>query len=277
MQLFLQSRKENDSKVFCFPQNFEQLGIMRHIWENVERQDQMIFDLRPDEEKKNQQKFREPFTFETNLNVWREKPQLINRESVPVKNWRPSVHFIDKQNVIIFIALAKKWDFVNIIFYNADNFYQLQRIKVKRYQFECAMVVNEISKEVKQNKESFTIALFKVQMDPDLCTFVKLIQKNEKEWEAKVAEVAEESLQITKTEKNYALSKMMNAYQTQLDQIVCITQIRCLLFDQNLKQQSAKPILENKFKFIDGVQVFEIGQKEDFLICCQVNEKVFKE
>ena len=31
-------------------------------------------------------------------------------------------------------------------------------------------------------------------MDPDLCTFVKLIQKNEKEWEAKVAEVAEESL-----------------------------------------------------------------------------------
>ena len=272
MQLFLQSRKENDSKVFCFPQNFEQLGIMRHIWENVERQDQMIFDLRPDEEKKNQQKFREPFTFETNLNVWREKPQLINRESVPVKNWRPSVHFIDKQNVIIFIALAKKWDFVNIIFYNADNFYQLQRIKVKRYQFECAMVVNEISKEVKQNKESFTIALFKVQMDPDLCTFVKLIQKNEKEW------VAEESKeQIIKTEKSYALSKMMNAYQTQLDQIVCITQIRCLLFDQNLKQQSAKPILENKFKFIDGVQVFEIGQKEDFLICCQVNEKVFKE
>ena len=67
---------------------------------------------------------------------------------------------------------------------------------------------------------------------------------------------------------------MMNAYQTQLDQIVCITQIRCLLFDSNLKEQSAKPILDNKF--IDGVQVFEIGL-EDFLICCQVNDRIFKE
>ena len=45
------------------------------------------------------------------------------------------------------------------------------------------MVVNEISKEVKQNKESFTIALFKVQMDPALCTFVKIIQKNDKDWD----------------------------------------------------------------------------------------------
>ena len=35
------------------PQNLEQLGIVRHIWDSVENQDQMIIDLRTDEEKQN--------------------------------------------------------------------------------------------------------------------------------------------------------------------------------------------------------------------------------
>ena len=82
---------------------------MRHIWENVEKQDQMIFDLRDEEEKKHFFKCREPFTFKkTNFNVWKERPQLINRECVMAKNWRPSVHFIKKQNIIVFIALASE-------------------------------------------------------------------------------------------------------------------------------------------------------------------------
>ena len=54
---------------------------------------------------------------------------------------------------------------VNIIFYDADYFYELQtdeRVKIKRHEFDCAMVVNEISEEVKGNKDSFIVALFKV-------------------------------------------------------------------------------------------------------------------
>ena len=52
-----------------------------------------------------------------------------------------------------------------------------------------------------------------------------------------------------------------------MDEVVCITQMRCLLFGSNLCLTSAKPILETKFNFIDGIQDFEMGQK-DFLICC---------
>ena len=69
---------------------------------------------------------------------------------------------------------------------------------------------------------------------------------------------------------------MMNAYRTKNDQLVCITQIRCILFDSNMVQLSAKPIFDNKLGFVDGVQDFEMGQ-EQFLICCQVNKEVFEQ
>ena len=68
------------------------------------------------------------------------------------------------------------------------------------------MVVNEISPEVQNNKDSFMVALFKVQMDQDICTVVKIVHENKK-WSVT------ESPEIQTTE-NQALSKMINAYQT---------------------------------------------------------------
>ena len=53
-------------------------------------------------------------------------------------------------------------------------------------------------------------------MDPDLCTFIKFT-KNGNVWSSK------ESSTITRSEENYSLSKMINAYRTKKDQIVCIT------------------------------------------------------
>ena len=35
VRLFLQNRKKLDSRVFCFPDNLDQLGILRHVWANV--------------------------------------------------------------------------------------------------------------------------------------------------------------------------------------------------------------------------------------------------
>ena len=83
-------------------------------------------------------------------------------------------------------------------------------------------------------------------MDPDLCTFIKF-SKNGNVWSSK------ESSTITRSEENYSLSKMINAYRTKKDQIVCITQIRCILYNSNMEQLSAKPILDNKLGFIDGL------------------------
>ena len=59
------------------------------------------------------------------------------------------MHHIEKQDAIMVIALDEKSDRVAFIFYDTVNFYELQRVKVKRYQFDCAMVVNEITPEVK--------------------------------------------------------------------------------------------------------------------------------
>ena len=140
----------------------------------------MIFDLRSDEEKENWQRFREPFTFrKTNFNVWKERPQLVNRECVIVKNWRPTVHFIEKQNVVVFIALKDEVS-ISLIFYDADNFYELQRVDVQRHDFECAMIVNEMSSEVKLSKDNFVIGLFRVQMDPSICKFVEIVRNDKK-------------------------------------------------------------------------------------------------
>ena len=107
--------------------------------------------------------------------MWKERPQLVNRECVVVKNWRPTVHFIEKQNVVVFIAL-KDEDYISLIFYDADNFYELQRVDVERDGFECAMIVNEMSQEVKLDKDSFVIGLFRVQMDPSICKFVEILR-----------------------------------------------------------------------------------------------------
>ena len=60
---------------------------------------------------------------------------------------------------------------------------------------------------------------------------------------------------------------MMNAYQTQLDEIVCVTQYRSIVFNAQLQEKSSKPILDRKFEFIEGVQNFEVAQT-DFLISC---------
>ena len=46
------------------------------------------------------------------------------------------------------IALDEKPDRVAFIFYDTVNFYELQRVKVKRFKFDCAMIVNEITTEV---------------------------------------------------------------------------------------------------------------------------------
>ena len=72
------------------------------------------------------------------------------------------MHHIEKQDVIMVIALDEKPNQIAFIFYDTKNFYELQRVKVKRYHFDCAMVVNEISSEVQENKESFVVALFNV-------------------------------------------------------------------------------------------------------------------
>ena len=42
------------------------------------------------------------------------------------------------------------------------------------------MVVNEISPEVQNNKDSFMVALFKVLMDEDICTVIKIVYENNK-------------------------------------------------------------------------------------------------
>ena len=68
------------------------------------------------------------------------------------------------------------------------------------------MVVNEISSEVQNNKDSFMVALFKVQMDQDICTVIKIVHENNK-WSVI------ESPEI-QTSENQVLSKMINAYQT---------------------------------------------------------------
>ena len=124
------------------------------------------------------------------------------------------------------IALDEKSHQIAFIFYDTQNFYELQRVRVKRYQFDCAMIVNEISSEVQENKESFVVALFKVQMDEEICSVVKII-KDKNKWRA------EESNEISTTE-NQALSKLMNAYQTQLDEVVCVTQYRSIVFNSQL-------------------------------------------
>ena len=63
---------------------------------------------------------------------------------------------------------------------------------------------------------------------------------------------------------------------TQLDEIVCVTQYRSIVFNSQLQEKSSKPILDRKFEFIEGVQNFEVAQT-DFLISCQVNQAIFNE
>ena len=52
---------------------------------------------------------------------------------------------------------------------------------------------------------------------------------------------------------------MMNAYRAHNDEIVCITQLRCIVFDSKFEKKSEQLILGGKLDFIDGVQDFELG------------------
>ena len=49
------------------------------------------------------------------------------------KNFRPTVHHIEKQDAIMVITLDERPDKVAFIFYDTTNFYELQRVKAKRY------------------------------------------------------------------------------------------------------------------------------------------------
>ena len=104
----------------------------------------MIIDIRTSEEKENIRNCRVSYTFRvTSCNVWQDRPQLINFEPVKVKNWRPSVHYFEKFDTIVLIALGEKTKNVALIFYDTTHFYELQRLPVKRKHFDCAMIVNE--------------------------------------------------------------------------------------------------------------------------------------
>ena len=94
------------------------------------------------------------------------------------------------------IALDEQPHLIALIFYDTTHFYEIQRIKVKRHHFNCAMVVNEISPEVQNNKESFMVALFKVQMDEEICTVVQIVKQNSQKSQWNVIESSE----ITKSE-----------------------------------------------------------------------------
>ena len=77
----------------------------------------------------------------TALKVDRSIASLSRR--VP-KNWRPSVHYIEKQDAIMVVALDERPSRITLIFYDTKDFYEIQRIKVQRVKFDCAMIVNEL-------------------------------------------------------------------------------------------------------------------------------------
>ena len=103
----------------------------------------MIIDRRLTEEKDNIVKCREPYTFRVkNCNVWKDRPKLINFECVKVKNFRPSVHYLESMDAVMLVALSEKPSNIVCIFYETKNFYELDRILIKRHHFDCAMIVN---------------------------------------------------------------------------------------------------------------------------------------
>ena len=103
----------------------------------------MIIDRRLKEEKDNIVKCREPYTFRVkNCNVWKDRPKLINFECVKVKNFRPSVHYLESMDAVMLVALSEIPSKIVCIFYETKNFYEKARILIKRHHFDCAMIVN---------------------------------------------------------------------------------------------------------------------------------------
>ena len=76
--------------------------------------------------------------------MWKDRPQLINIECVAPSIWLPSVHYIEKQDTIVLIALdTDRKSRIAMVFYETNNFYEVQRIVIERNHYECAMIVNE--------------------------------------------------------------------------------------------------------------------------------------
>ena len=67
-------------------------------WREVKEPEQVILDLRSDLNKQLDKQNKNTRTFNTECDIWRDRPHLLVSEFVKVTEWRSSVHYLEKTN-----------------------------------------------------------------------------------------------------------------------------------------------------------------------------------
>ena len=106
-------------------------------------------------------KNRFPNTFKrVNCDVWQDRPELMSIEKVVLTNWRPSVHYLKEQEMILHVILDADCTKVSFVFFNAHTFCLQSRTTIEREHFDCAMVVEEQLPEEERDSNVFHAVLF---------------------------------------------------------------------------------------------------------------------
>ena len=115
----------------------------------------MILDLRLPLHKELYMQNKANLTFNSEFNVWNERPQLINCVQVQINNWKSSVHHLPEKGRIVHIVpkQIKKnsnntKEYVEYIFHkDKDPYFEIEkdRTTVNRRHFIHAMIAKEIS------------------------------------------------------------------------------------------------------------------------------------
>ena len=90
-------RNEEKVNTFVFPETLKQANTALKNWSTVKQLDEMVIDLRDEEEKENARLSKLPNTLINDLNMWEELPKIISSQVVnePESRWNPSIHFLE--------------------------------------------------------------------------------------------------------------------------------------------------------------------------------------
>ena len=123
--------------------------------------EQVIFDLRSPQEKEFVRLSKNTSSFKLEFDLWKDRPQLITSEIVGVErgSWSPTVHHLERQGQILHITVDGKM--AAFTFHTAcEPFTRLQRIRVRKHAFNCAMLVPDMRPEAFRDANSLLAVMF---------------------------------------------------------------------------------------------------------------------
>ena len=124
--MLFEHRKASNYNVFVIPYHFQEASEQVHAWGDVEKPEQVIFDMRTEKEKQCVQKNRNAHTFRNECDVWQDRPQLMSFETVPYNNFRPTVHYLKGQNRIVHITVDyENPQMASFVFFEGNSYYEL--------------------------------------------------------------------------------------------------------------------------------------------------------